>query len=168
MTTFIVAKPITARPMTLGEYNIYRGWDIPADENPKDKGFLVECHSTGKSNHPDHAGQITWVPKAQFDRTHSPASAMTFGFALEALKIGKKIARMGWGGQKMWLILVPGLFDGSLKVEPQHNQALLGLKNLELHARIDAHTTDADGKVAFVTWTPSQDDMLATDWQLVA
>lgn len=33
---------------------------------------------------------------------------MNFGEALTALKNGNKLARMGWNGKNMWIILVPG------------------------------------------------------------
>lgn len=33
---------------------------------------------------------------------------MNFGQAIEALKEGKKVARKGWNGKGMWLVLVPG------------------------------------------------------------
>lgn len=28
--------------MTRGDYNNYRGWTIPKDEDPKDEGYLVK------------------------------------------------------------------------------------------------------------------------------
>ena len=47
-----------------GAYNKKRGWTVPKDENPKDKGYLVK--------YPD--GYVSWCPKAQFESQ---------GFALE-------------------------------------------------------------------------------------
>jgi hypothetical protein len=32
---------------------------------------------------------------------------MNFGQALAALKAGKKVSRVGWNGEGMWLYLVP-------------------------------------------------------------
>ena len=34
-------KHVYAAPMTLGEYNEYRGWDIPENEDPNKSGFLI-------------------------------------------------------------------------------------------------------------------------------
>ena len=42
MKRYIGTKIIEAEPLTLGDYNLYRGWQIPADENPEDKGYLVK------------------------------------------------------------------------------------------------------------------------------
>lgn len=32
---------VYAKPMTRGEYNNYRGWTIPPDECPNDRGYLI-------------------------------------------------------------------------------------------------------------------------------
>ena len=61
MKKFIGVKQIEAKPMTRGEYNAYRGWTIPADENPKDEGYLVKYND----------GYISWSPKKQFEEAYS-------------------------------------------------------------------------------------------------
>ena len=63
-------KRLHAQPMTRGEYNAYRGWGIPADENPADDGYLVEYQDGGKANDPRHAGYISWSPKDVFERSY--------------------------------------------------------------------------------------------------
>ena len=42
MKKYIGAKLVQARPMTRGAYNRYRGWEIPADENPEEEGYLIQ------------------------------------------------------------------------------------------------------------------------------
>ena len=42
MKNYIGTKRIEAEPMTRGDYNKYRGWTIPADENPEDEGYIVK------------------------------------------------------------------------------------------------------------------------------
>jgi hypothetical protein len=54
-------KQVHAEPMTRGEYNIYRGWSIPADENPNDAGYLVVYNK----DTPKH--YESWSPKDVFD-----------------------------------------------------------------------------------------------------
>lgn len=49
------------------DYNKYRGWELPHDENGEDEGYLVEYLDGGKPNHPWHSGYISWSPKEQFD-----------------------------------------------------------------------------------------------------
>ena len=37
MKDYIEVKVVEAEPMSRGEYNAYRGWKIPSDENPADE-----------------------------------------------------------------------------------------------------------------------------------
>ncbi|MCP3941616.1 MAG: hypothetical protein GY710_09065 [Desulfobacteraceae bacterium] len=57
MRKYIGVKMVDAKKKTLGEYNKFRGWDIPADEDPKAKGMLVRYSD----------GYVSWSPKKQFD-----------------------------------------------------------------------------------------------------
>lgn len=66
MVDFIGSKRVKATPMTRGAYNLYRGWDIPKNEDPDDEGYLVE-YSDSNANHPKHSGYISWTPKKPFD-----------------------------------------------------------------------------------------------------
>lgn len=54
-------KEVHAKPMTRGDYNTYRGWQIPEDENPSDEGYLV-VYNKGT---PDH--YESWSPKKVFE-----------------------------------------------------------------------------------------------------
>lgn len=70
MHNFIGTKRVLAKPMTRGDYNLYRGWDLPANENGDDAGFLVEYVDGGQSNHPAHAGYISWSPASVFYKAY--------------------------------------------------------------------------------------------------
>ena len=70
MQNYIGIKSIKAREMNRLDYNTYRGWQLPDDEDGSDEGFLVEYVDSGKSNHPDHEGYISWSPKDVFERSH--------------------------------------------------------------------------------------------------
>lgn len=70
-------KRLHAQPMTRGEYNAYRGWENPADENPADEGYLVEYVDGGKPNDSRHAGYISWSPKDVFERSYKPVPALS-------------------------------------------------------------------------------------------
>ena len=71
MRRFVCHKEVLARPMSRGEYNSYREWAMPEDENPNDEGFLVEYIDGGQTNHPDHEGYISWSPKAVFENGYT-------------------------------------------------------------------------------------------------
>lgn len=68
--TYEGTKRVHARPMNRGEYNAYRSWTVPADENPDDPGYLVEYTDGGTANHPNHKGYISWSPKDVFERSY--------------------------------------------------------------------------------------------------
>lgn len=62
-----IAVYVTAIEMTRQEYNEIRGWELPADENGDDEGFLIE-DPAGQKNTPDYDGFVQWLPKAEFER----------------------------------------------------------------------------------------------------
>lgn len=95
MQQFIGTKMILGKPMTLGDYNLYRGWDIPADEDPHDIGWLVEYPDKDNTNHPNHDGYISWSPAEAF-KAYRPTDGMTFGLAIEAMKIGLSVRLPHW------------------------------------------------------------------------
>lgn len=70
MKHYVGTKYINAKPMSRGDYNTLRGWQVPADEDPADEGYLVEYTDGGKPNHPDFAGYISWSPKDVFERAY--------------------------------------------------------------------------------------------------
>lgn len=71
-TRYVGTKYLTAWPMTRGEYNKYRNWTMPEDEDPNDAGYLVEYDKGGQANHPDHEGYISWSPQVVFEESYAP------------------------------------------------------------------------------------------------
>lgn len=69
-TLYVGTKVIRATPMTRCEYNQYRNWATPANENPNDKGFLVEYCDGGAPNDPRHKGYISWSPEDVFEKSY--------------------------------------------------------------------------------------------------
>ena len=158
---YIGTKLVNAVPMSRQEYNDFRGWQVPADENPLDEGYLVEYLDGGKPNTETYVGYVSWSPKEQFEKAYRKASGMSFGLAVEAMKMGKKVARVGWNGSGMFAYLVPG---SQFKV---NRAPLLGIypegTDITYRPHIDLKT--ADGSIA--TWSPSGSDALADDWYIV-
>jgi len=174
MNRYIGVKEINATPMSRAAYNLFRGWELPKDENGADEGYLVEYLDGGKANTEQYAGYVSWSPKDVFERAYKPCDGMTFGMALEALKKGHKVARKGWNGKGMWLSL-SGHLDGTLipaeAFWSKNNMDFAienGGKALVLPA-ITMKTTNAHGRVGILMgWLASQTDMLSDDWELVA
>jgi hypothetical protein len=91
---------------------------------------------------------------------------MNFGQALEALKEGKKVARKGWNGKKMFIYLVhQTLVDKEFLRNEASNMPICDNTGVaKFNSHIDMKT--ADGSVC-IGWLASQTDMLAEDWEVV-
>ncbi|HJP68282.1 MAG TPA: DUF2829 domain-containing protein [Sphingomicrobium sp.] len=161
MKQYIGTKLVRMQLMTRAEYNDFRGWTLPADENGADEGYLVEYLDGGKPNTPHYAGYVSWSPKAQADAAYRETDGMSFGLAVEALKKGAKVARAGWNGKGMFVFLVSG---STFKV---NRAPLLGIypEGTDINYRPHMDLRSADGSIA--TWAPSGSDALADDWMIV-
>jgi hypothetical protein len=164
MQLHIGTKAVLARAMTRQAYNDYRGWTLPADENGEDEGFLVEYIDGGASNHPDHAGYVSWSPADVFARAYKPSGAWGMGEALVALRNGRAVQRAGWNGKGMFIYLVgPGRYAAT--TAPGMMIATEQADGLVPYGPYVAMKT-AQGDV--VPWLASQTDLLAQDWGLYA
>ncbi|MGM5124479.1 DUF2829 domain-containing protein, partial [Salmonella enterica] len=98
---------------------------------------------------------------------------LSFGLAIEALKLGNKVARAGWNGKGMWLAYVKpyteAVHTGSTPCfcsrvfelpEGTHGEPKRSPKQLPYIAM-----KTADDKL--VPWLASQTDVLAEDWQII-
>ena len=134
--------------MTRGEYNTYRGWAIPENENPADEGYLVV--------YPD--GYESWCPKAQFEEAGRPIDGMTFGIAIDACRYkGAKIQRANWNGE--------GQYVEYKVVEVCYSEES---KLVQSHAFVFHFVNRKTGETGLqVGWLASQADMAADDWRIV-
>lgn len=86
---------------------------------------------------------------------HTKISRLTFGDALEALKIGHKARRRGWNGTGIYIELqLPG--EHSKMTSPYIFIDTTGLQ-----------TDNPDAPKCRVPWLASQTDMLAEDWEVI-
>lgn len=137
MEKYIGVKMIQAEPMTRGEYNDFRGWTIPADENPDDDGYVVKYSDD----------YVSWSPKAVFEEAYRKTDGLSFGLAVEALKKRFRVCRKGWNGKGMYIELNQGIDYSFSIIEP-----FFVIKNV---------------KNSFNTWVPSISDILAEDWMII-
>ncbi|EMX9856216.1 TPA: DUF2829 domain-containing protein [Klebsiella michiganensis] len=169
MSKHIGVKLINAFPMTRQAYNDFRGWQLPADENGTDEGYLVEYLDGGKPNTDRFDGYVSWSPKDVFEKAYRPISGLSFGLAVEALKQGKTISRAGWNGKGMYLWLNRGAFAGEPPVS--HIQgvstAFFDAYEGDVITRIpNINMRSADGSTV-TGWLASQTDILAEDWVII-
>lgn len=103
-------------------------------------------------------GYESWSPKEVFDEAYRLTDAMNFGLAIEAAKMGKKIARAGWNGKKQYVELATCI---------SYKNSAGKIVNVD-------HQNIGNKALAFVGtsgvqmgWLASQADMLADDWYIV-
>jgi hypothetical protein len=60
MDKYMGFKLLEANPMTLGDYNAYKGWNIPENEDPNREGYLVKYSDD----------YISWSPKEVFEAAY--------------------------------------------------------------------------------------------------
>lgn len=91
MTAFVGTKSVLATTMTRGEYNEYRGWKIPENEDPSEQGYLVEYQDGGKPCDERHAGYISWSPRDVFEKSYHQAQTFQDRVRLEQRELSDKL-----------------------------------------------------------------------------
>jgi hypothetical protein len=159
--TYLGHKKVKAEVMSLGDYSTYQGWDIPTNQNPEDKGYLVEYLDGGKPNHPAHDGYISWFPKDQLDNGYTDITdGFDIGEAVRQARAGNKVSRKSWNESNMFAYIVPAAYykaQTSVIMDMAYDNGLIP------YAEYWALKTP-DGTVN--TWSPSCADSLANDWQV--
>jgi hypothetical protein len=150
-TVYVGTKTLKAVPQTRAQYCRVRGWEVPADENGADEGYMVQYAD----------GYISWSPTKQFEEAYTPAEeGFDFGSAVRLLKQGHAVHREGWNGKGMFLYHV-GADSYPAKTDIAKRE--FGDEALVPYRAYIAMKT-AQGDV--VPWVASQSDVLAVDWQL--
>lgn len=103
-------------------------------------------------------GYVSWSPKDVFEAAYCQTDTMSFGLAIEAAKMGKKIARSGWNGKNQYVELATCV---------SYKNAAAEIVNVD-------HQNIGNKALAFVGtsgvqlgWLASQADMLANDWHII-
>lgn len=78
---------------------------------------------------------------------------MTFSKALKLLKAGKLLARSGWNGKGMFILITPLNFNANLTLNSSMIEPTITM--------FTANQTYQPG------WLPSQADLLVDDWEVV-
>lgn len=143
MEKYLGVKLVEAEPMNKYEFYMnIKGIDCKEDNA---EGYMVK--------YPD--GYESWSPKEVFEEAYRRIDNLTFGLAIEALKKGYRVARKGWNGKKMWLILV--------NANEYELEAYKYFNAKSLAPYIAMKTADEQ----LVPWLASQTDVLAEDWMVI-
>jgi hypothetical protein len=160
MNKYIGTKLVNAKPMTRLEYNQFRGWTLPENENGDDNGFLIEYVDGGNANTAEYNGYVSWSPFDVFNKAYRKTDGLSFGIALEALKKGLKIARKGWNGKGMFIHYVPeNNYPAQTQADKSHyTSGIVPCAGYMAIKSVDETSTP---------WVISQSDALADDWQVI-
>lgn len=91
LCAYIGTKSVLAATMTRGEYNDYRGWQIPENEDPTEQGYLVEYVDGGKPNDERHTGYISWSPRDVFEKSYHQSQTPQDRVRLEQIELTSKL-----------------------------------------------------------------------------
>ena len=158
-TNYIRCHRVKARPMTRGDYNAYRGWTMPANENAADEGYLVV--------YPD--GYESWCPKAQFEAAGRPVDGLTFGLAIDACRYhGAKIQRANWNGEGQYVVYQDCATLFPLTPEQRKEASPEPMLEATSACFVFHFVNRKTGETGIqVGWLASQADMAASDWRIV-
>ncbi len=95
--------------------------------------------------------------------TEDPNETVTFGQAIEALKQGKRVTRVGWNGRGMYLWLLPSAMVKAEWCREPHLKAVAESNGGEIECLGSIRMMTADKKV-LTGWLASQSDVLSEDW----
>lgn len=91
--TYIGTKTLYAVPMTLGQYNNLREWQIPAGQNPDSPGYFVE-YVDGEANMDGFAGYVSWSPRDVFEKNYRVATTFIDRLHIEQSDLKDKLEKI--------------------------------------------------------------------------
>jgi hypothetical protein len=131
------------------------------------QGELAELGKMLSATTPDDVDRIRAIVRKVNAITPSSRAGLTFGEAVEAMKVGERVAREGWNGKGMFVWLNRGstdcLPDRETTIEgvSDHlfdlgdDDTIVRLPNINMRAATGSTVTG---------WLASQTDILAEDW----
>lgn len=150
MKQYIGSKIVKAEPMSWADYAVkYRDQAVVTPDMVQKEGYLVVYADD----------YISWSPKEAFEEAYRQTDGMSFGLALEACKMGKRIARKGWNGKGMYVFLADEVaFHTAADISEFEDT---GVPVLDCLCMRTADRSICPG------WLASQTDMLADDWVIL-
>lgn len=156
---YVRTQRAAAFSKTFGEYLKDGGCPVgcPESATEESEGFHVTYLFERKPKE-------EWISFEDFIHEFEAQERMSFGAALLFLKQGLKVAREGWNGKGMWLVLADGTKGETVDMTHGSNYQRAGLESVCIDPHIDMYTAQGTMQPG---WLASQADMLAEDWMLV-
>jgi len=89
---------------------------------------------------------------AEQDMTHPEDEAMSFSYALELLKQGCDLIRKGWPDKGVFVRIIMPYEDQAMTIPYFYKNTM---------------DMECEGLKGVFPWTPTHDDILAEDWELL-
>ena len=145
-------------------------WLVLFDEGAIWHAAEAEFESIPSLKFLTNQGRPLDISSATIDEASAKPGRFGFSYALIHLKGGGRVAREGWNGKSMWLLMVnpplDAVQDAYVDAEPRTQWDLQMCAKLDVDRFlpwIGMRTADS----GFVPWLASQTDLLAEDWQIV-
>ena len=97
--TALGQKVVHFTPMTRLDYNVFRGWQLPADENGEDEGYLVQYADGGSPNVAGFDGYVSWSPKDVFEKAYSVVAEVKATTHVERMQREERISGLPMSSQ---------------------------------------------------------------------
>jgi hypothetical protein len=112
-------KTLLASPMTLGEYNLQRGWVIPVDEDPEAPGYMVVYEDE----------YISWSPAAAFEASYRPSGTWEARLLIERDQLAERTQKLAAFVASEQYLALNLLERSELRGQLSHMQAYLASLN---------------------------------------
>ena len=159
MKQYIGTKIIHAEPARRYWFENGEKLVVPDSEENPERIKQAAARESGYKVVYSPDGYESWSPKDVFEEAYRETTGMPFGLAIEAMKMGRAVAREGWNGKEMFLYYVPA---NEYAVTTEIARSYFG-DTVPYGAYIAMKTMQGN----VVPWLASQTDMLADDWQIV-
>jgi hypothetical protein len=106
-------------------------------------------------------GHKTWYPKDVFEKHYSTVGMMPFGFALQAIREGKKVTRHDWNRPKQYVFITD-------HIEVYTHVGYQNINNEDKETDVFPTLVLKNTNNKFrVGWLPNLDDLIHDDWYIV-
>lgn len=160
MKKYIGTKVIEAKPSTYFDFLKVMG-RTPAEGAVDSEGYIVRYED----------GYTSFSPKVVFEKAYHVFNDMSFGMAIDALRIGLAIRRKGWNGKGMFVVkqipahITEEIIPKMQSLPQSAKDIIMSRENKVIDYTSQMLIINLDGRAD--SWVPSVSDVFAEDWEVV-
>lgn len=162
---------VDAVQMSLGMFHTQVGTQIQDGIDPDQEGMAVHLYTLPAQEGGEPENFLLWQPMSVFNEIYDiveedPTKNMSFAKALDALYKGHAVQRRVWGDRFISLSSLAPMIVPSDKLWSPHNREIANQNGGVAEVQPSIVECNLDAKIT-MGWTPTQQDMLADDWEQV-